>query len=347
MSITSRDVARLAGVSQPTVSRALRGDPRVSAATRERVDRAVQALGYVPSEAGRSLVTRRTRRIGTVVTDLANPFYPHLVGPLHDELDRRGYQMTLFTERSDAKVATERLLDGSLDGVVLMTSTIDSMLPAELTRRGLPYVFLNRDSGDGGGDAAVVDNALGGKLAAELVAGLGHRHIGAIFGPEDTTTGRERETGFRFALADHGLALRAEAVRHGPFEFATGHGLLPEVLAARPRPTALFCGSDAIAIGALNAALGAGVRVPEDLTVIGFDDIPMASWEAFRLTTVSHDLTEMAAGAARLLVGRIEGGEQPEEAPGAPAVSVGKRGGRRVVSVPRLAERGTHAPPSA
>ncbi|QFR96656.1 LacI family DNA-binding transcriptional regulator [Streptomyces tsukubensis] len=335
MTITSRDVARLAGVSQPTVSRALRGDARVSAATRERVTRAADALGYVPSEAGRSLVTRRTRRIGTVVTDLANPFYPHLVGPLHDELERHGYRMMMFAERSDSKVATERLLDGSLDGVVLMTSKIDSMLPAELTRRGLPYVFLNRESGDGRGDAAVVDNHLGGRLAADLVAGLGHRHIGGIFGPQDTTTGRERELGFRLALAEHGLAVQAGAVRHGPFDFAAGHALLAEVLAATPRPTAVFCGSDAIAIGALNAALGAGLRVPEDLTVIGFDDIPMASWEAFRLTTVSHDLVEMAAGAARLLIGRIETEEARDEG----------EGPRRVVSVPRLVERGTHAGP--
>lgn len=333
MTITSRDVARLAAVSQPTVSRALRGDERVSAATRERVVRAAEALGYVPSEAGRSLVTRRTRRVGTVITDLANPFYPHLVGPLHDELERHGYRMMMFAERTDSKVATERLLDGSLDGVVLMTSTIKSVLPAELARRRLPFVFLNRDGGDDGGDAAVVDNALGGRLAADRTADLGHRRIGALFGPQDTTTGRERELGFRLALADRGLSLAPDAVRHGPFDFATGHSGLTDLLAADPRPTAVFCGSDAIAIGALNAALGAGVRVPEELTIVGFDDIPMASWEAFRLTTVSHDLTEMAEGAARLLIERIESAE-------------GADGDvRRVVSQPHLVERATHGPP--
>lgn len=341
MTITSHDVARLAGVSQPTVSRALRGDARVAVATRERVARAAEALGYVTSEAGRSLVTRRTRRIGTVVTDLANPFYPHLVGPLHDELEQRGYRMMMFAERSDSKMSTARLLDGSLDGVVLMTSKIDSALPAELTRRGLPFVFLNRDSGEGSGDAAVVDNELGGRLAAELVADLGHRRIGGIFGPQDTTTGRERELGFRLALAERGLAVQADAVRRGPFDFATGHALLTEALTADPRPTAVFCGSDAIAIGALNAALAAGLRVPHDLTVIGFDDIPMASWESFRLTTVSHDLGAMVRGATRLLLERIEqesadGTPLPVEAPA-----------RRVVSVPHLVERGTHAPPPA
>ncbi|MFD7924215.1 LacI family DNA-binding transcriptional regulator [Streptomyces sp. NPDC059740] len=345
MTITSRDVARLAGVSQPTVSRALRGDARVSAATRERVQRAAQALGYVTSEAGRSLVTRRTHRVGTVVTDLANPFYPHLVGPLHDALEGHGYRMMMFAERSDAALASERLVDGSLDGVVLMTSTIDSALPAELTRHGMPFVFLNRDVGEGSGDAAVVDNTLGGRLAATLVADLGHRHVGGIFGPPDTTTGREREYGFRLALAERGLAVAADAVRHGPFEFETGHRLLAEVLAARPRPTAVFCGSDAIAIGALNAALAAGVRVPQELTVVGFDDIPMASWESFRLTTVSHDLKEMVAGATRLLLDRIEAARAPEDSG---AREQGPRSApRRVVSVPHLVERGTHGPPPA
>ena len=126
MAITSRDVARLAGVSQPTVSRALRGDPRVAAETRARVESAVAALGYVPSEAGRNLVTRTAKRIGIVVSDLTNPFYPHLIGPLHDALEDHGYRMMVFTEPSDSQVSVEQLVDGSVDGVVLLTSDVGS-----------------------------------------------------------------------------------------------------------------------------------------------------------------------------------------------------------------------------
>ncbi|WDV31739.1 LacI family transcriptional regulator [Streptomyces sp. AD16] len=166
MAITSHDVARLAGVSQPTVSRALRDDPRVSRATREKVRRAAASLDYVPSEAGRTLSTRATRRVGVIVTDLANPFYPHVVAPLHDELERLGYRMMLVTERSDEAVAGERLLDQSLDGVVLATATTDSRLPALLERRGTPHVFLNRDTGRPGDFASVVDNEGGGRLVA-------------------------------------------------------------------------------------------------------------------------------------------------------------------------------------
>ncbi|GLZ15557.1 LacI family transcriptional regulator [Actinomadura sp. NBRC 104425] len=328
MGITSRDVARLAGVSQPTVSRALRGDPRISAETRRKVKEAAEALNYVPSEAGRSLSTRSTKRIGVLVTDLTNPFYPHLVAPLHDELERLGYRMMLFTERSDEVIASERLLDRSIDGVVLTTTTLDSGLPAELRRRRLPFVYLNRESGTPA-DAAVVDNRHGAGLVARELAGLGHTRIAGIFGPDETSTGRDREYGFRLALAEVGVGLPEERVRRGPFEYATGRDALTELLTVDPRPTAVFCGNDVIALGALDAALQAGVRVPDELTVIGFDDIPMASWTAFQLTTVRHDLHGMARAAARLLVARITTPDADLE---------------RVVYTPELILRRTHAP---
>ncbi|MFZ3561933.1 MULTISPECIES: LacI family DNA-binding transcriptional regulator [unclassified Streptomyces] len=307
MAITSHDVAKLAGVSQPTVSRALRDDPRVSLATREKIKRAAQALNYVPSEAGRTLSTRSTHRVGVIVTDMTNPFYPHVVAPLHDELERLGYRMMLLTERSDEAVAEEKLLDQSLDGVVLATATTDSRLPALLERRGMPYVFLNRDTGRPGDFASVVDNEGGGRLVAQELVGLGHRRIAGVFGAANTTTGRDRELGFRLALADAGIGLPDDRVVRGAFEYETGYAALPSLLDAAEPPTAVFCGNDVVAIGVLNAAIAAGVKVPDDLTVIGFDDLPMAAWEVFRLTTVRHDLGELAFQAARLLARRIAG----------------------------------------
>jgi len=324
--ITSHDVARLAGVSQPTVSRALRGDPRVALATREKVVRAASTLGYVRSEAGRGLVTRSSFRVGIVVADLANPFFPHLIGPLHDELGVLGYRTMVFTERPDAPIAAEQLLDGAIDGVVLATSLLDSPLPEELGRRGLPFVFLNRAT-DGEGDASVVDNEAGGELVAARMVEMGHRRIGGIFGPANTSTGRDREVGFRRGLAAAGVSLDEEVVRRGPFEFSTGFGGMVELL--RSEVTAVFCGNDVIAFGALDAARRAGVGVPSAVSVVGFDDIPMAAWEAFRLTTVGHDLRGMAVAAARLLVERISGGGPV----------------RRVVLEPRLVERATLMPP--
>lgn len=332
MAITSRDVARLAGVSQPTVSRALRGDPRVATDTRIRVENAVAALGYVPSEAGRSLVTRVTKRVGIVVSDLTNPFYPHLIGPLHDTLEEHGYRMMVFTERSDSQVSIEQLVDGSVDGLVLLTSNVGSTLPAELTRRRIPFVFLNRETGEGMGDAAVVDNQLGGRIAAARLTELGHRCIGGIFGPTDTSTGRDREMGFRLALADKGIGLAPELTKRGPFEFDTGYHSMLELLKLPERPTAVFCGNDVIAIGAINAATAHGVRIPEDVSLIGFDNIPMAAWPVFQLTTIGHDLNKMAAAAAKLLVDRLRG---DDESPS-----------RRIVLEPHLIERSTAIPAS-
>lgn len=329
MAITSHDVAKLAGVSQPTVSRALRDDPRVSLATREKIKRAAQALNYVPSEAGRTLSTRSTHRVGVIVTDMTNPFYPHVVAPLHDELQRLGYRMMLLTERSDEAVAEEKLLDQSLDGVVLATATTDSRLPALLERRGMPYVFLNRDTGRPGDFASVVDNEGGGRLVAQELVGLGHRRIAGIFGAANTTTGRDRELGFRLALADAGIGLPDDRVVRGAFEYETGYAALPALLDAAEPPTAVFCGNDVVAIGVLNAAIAAGVKVPDDLTVIGFDDLPMAAWEVFRLTTVRHDLSELAFQAARLLARRIAGEVDAD--------------GERLVLPTQFVPRATHA----
>lgn len=331
MSITSHDVARFAGVSQATVSRALRGDARVSQATQDRVRRAAEALNYVPSEAGRSLSTRTTRRIGVLVSDLGNPFYPHLVGPVHDELEQRGYRMMLLAERSDDALATERLLDHSIDGAVLTTTTTGSGLPDALRRKELPFVFLNRVDGRDGADAAVVDNERGGRIAAEELIGLGHRAVGLLGGSAETSTGREREQGFVAGLADGGIPLPANRIRRGPYDFGTGYQGLSELLAADPSITAVFCGNDVVAIGAYNAALRTGIRIPDELTLVGFDDLPMASWEAFALSTIRYDLQAMAKAAARLLVDRLTG-EAPEAA-------------QRFVVQPEFVPRGTHAAP--
>lgn len=306
MSITSHDVARLAGVSQPTVSRALRGDPRVASATRQRVHEVAAELGYVASELGRSLSTRRTHQIA-MVADFRNALYPSLVEPLHDRFAEQGLRMVLLAERGDDGRTYERLLDRSVDGVVLTTTLIGSSLSKGLSDKGVPFVELNRLSGRRKVDGVTADNVRGASAMARLLIGSGHRRIAAIFGSSETSTGRDREAGFRAALTEAGLELPQSRIARGGFGFADGERGLAALLSGRHRPTALFCAGDLVAIGALNQARRLGLSVPGDIAIVGFDDIEMAGWPAFDLTTARIDLTGMAIAAADLLVERLGG----------------------------------------
>ena len=306
MSVTSHDVARLAGVSQPTVSRALRGDGRIADATRARIEQAAAELGYVPSEPGRSLSTRSTHQIA-MVADFENPLYPTLVGPLHDRFAEHGYRMVLLAERGDDQVTYARLLDRSVDAAVLTTTLMDSSLSQMLLDRRLPFVELNRRSGLSGATSLTADNAGGAASCAELLISLGHRRIGAVFGPDRTSTARDRESGFRNALTAAGLALADDHVSRGGFAYEDGARGFAEIMSAPTPPTAIFCGNDMVAVGALNQALSMGIDVPGDVSIVGFDDLEIASWPCFRVTTVRVDLASMARAAAEALVNQLRG----------------------------------------
>ena len=311
MAVTSRDVARLAGVSQPTVSRALRDDPRVSGETKRRVRQAADLLGYVPSEAGRALSSGRTRRIGLLVTDLANQFYSQIIAPVHLELEGMGYQLMLQTESADNDTVTERLIANGLDGVILATTTVDSVAPVRLRDRGLPFVYFNRTASLVDADAAVVAPAAGFSAAVSRVAALGHRRIGAVLGPGNTSTAQSREIALRSALADAGLGLDPLYVRRSPFDTTAGDEATASLLALPTPPTVIFCGNDVVAYGALNAARRVGARVPDDVSIIGFDDLPAASWPIIELSTIAYDFVAMAREAAGLITRRIEHRDAP------------------------------------
>jgi len=327
---TSHDVALEAGVSQPTVSRALRGDPRVTDATRRRVLQAADRLGYVTSDRGRSLSTRRTSRIGVVVEDLDNPFYLELLDVLHERLERADVRMIVLTPQRNDPERVERLVDGSIDGAILTTTHLDSPIPAQLRSRRFPFVLLNRTVDDPAYASCAVDNRAGAIRLAEETLRAGHRAIAAVFGPETTSTGRDREAGIRAVLADAGVPLPAERTRRGRFTFESGHRGCAELLAARDRPTAVLCANDVVAFGAINAARGLGLAVPDDVSITGFDDIAMAAWEVFRLTTVRQDLRRMAETAVDLVLGLVD---DPQAEP------------ERIVLPADLVPRATLAPP--
>jgi LacI family transcriptional regulator len=302
----------------------------VSEQTRSRVLAAVDKLGYVPMRSGRSLATRRNGRVGIVAGELTNPYFATLVAPLHRILARFGYGTILLTDDNDGDFDPGALHDGSLDGVLLATSLLGSPIAAELSRRGVPFVLVGREVSGLEHFACVFDNYDGSRQVANLMLDLGHDRVGAILGSSDTSTARDRELGFRDALADRGTSLPSTAVARGEFTFAHGYQSLLELMTLPTPPTGVFCANDVIAIGALNAAQKLGVEVPDQLSIVGFDDIAMSAWELFDLTTVRLDFGVIAEYACQLLVERMT------------AETATSR--KHVIPV-SLTLRGTHGPP--
>jgi LacI family transcriptional regulator len=306
---TSHDVAELAGVAQSTVSRALSGDPNISEKTRVRVTDAARRLNYSPNVIARSLITRRTNRVGVFISDITNPFYPELVEGLEREFAELGYDIIIFSDGATRTTRdhVEHFLGSTIDGFVFTSAELGFPLTERLAAAEAPTVFLNRHIDDDRFDRVVSDNAGGGRLAGELLVQLGHTRIAQISGPPQTSTARDRDAGFGTSLAELGVEFDRRHHRHGPYAHETGFEGCRSLLAQDPPPTAIFCGNDVIALGAWDAAVSAGLDIPRDLSVIGFDDILVGSWSAIGLTTVRQPLREMACGSAGFLVGRLEG----------------------------------------
>jgi LacI family transcriptional regulator len=217
----------------------------------------------------------------------------------------------LQTESSDSGRVAERLIANSLDGVLLATTTSTSVLPVRLRDRRIPFVYFNRTTDAVEADSATVDPRAGLTELAEEIVALGHRRIGAIFGPINTSTAAERERAIRSALEVHDLGIPGELSVRGPFDFDTGYRGTQQLLGLAKPPTVIICGNDVVALGALNAARELGVDVPARVSVVGFDDLPQAAWALVRLATVNYDLQAMARKAASLLVARIEEPDNP------------------------------------
>jgi LacI family transcriptional regulator len=310
MSVTSRDVARAAGVSQATVSRVLNGERRVADETRARVVAAMERLRYTPNAVARGLVTSRTDLVGVVVSDIVNPFYPQFLETIHRELAR--HDMRVVFSNGDRKPSDEQaatLMEQRVDGIIFTSVQLDSKVPAQLVTQRFPFVLANRYVDGVDCDLVDGDNEGGARLAAEHLLERGHRRIGVILGHSQASTSRDRFGGFRDRLLAEGVEIDDELLRSGNFSYEAAYGEALDLLGQDHRPTAVFCVNDLTALAVLNAARRLRVRVPTQLSVIGFDDIELASWEAFELTTVRQPLSEMARTAVDLLTQRIEAPE--------------------------------------
>ena len=327
--VTSRDVAQVAGVSQATVSRVLRDAGPVKAETRARVLEAAAQIGYQPNALARAMRTRRSGTVGVVVSHLTNPFYPELIEALNTELGAAGCRMALWTSAGPGQdAALEAIRQGVLDGVLFTAATAKSAALREAMRSGAPAVTLNRAIPGWHCDQVVSDNRVGGQRIARYFAAAGHRRVGYIGGPALPSTSADREKGYLSGLSAVGLSLPEAHRRSGDFSYQRGRNAMRELLSLSRPPTAVFCVNDLTALGALDGARSLGRAVPDDVWVVGYDDIPMASWDAFDLTTVRQPTGEMARIAVQLLLSRVA---EPTAAP------------RRVTMPAELVVRGTTA----
>jgi LacI family transcriptional regulator len=304
--VTSRDIAQQAGVSQATVSRVLQGSSRVSPATRERVLAAMQEADYRPHAAARAMKTRRSGTVGVVVADITNPFYPELLDAVTHALDQAGQRMILWNSAGPGEhSALEAIREGSVDGLLFTTVTRESAPLKEALLHEEPVVLLHRGLDSPECDQVVSDNVAGGRTVADYLVGSGHERIGFLRGPDLPSTAVQREQGFRRRLAELGVALRPALVGQAEFRHDTARTLMRSLLRRAEPPTAVFCANDLTAFGAIDGALSLGARVPEDVWIVGYDDIAMAAWDAFDLTTVRQPIADMARTAVRFLVERI------------------------------------------
>lgn len=310
--VTSWDIANEAGVSQTTVSRVLNGDARVADATRERVLAVIERLGYTPNAIARGLVTSRTNLVGVAITDIVNPFYPELVEAIAGQLVEHGLRMVFSnTGLAPDGIYTRELLEQRVDGIVFTSALLDSEAVGRLAARRFPIVLANRYVEGVECDAVTGDNVAGARAAAEHLLELGHRRIAVLAGHPGSSTSRDRKLGFEQRLAEEGLELEPGLVRPGGYTHEQAYAQTLELLQVGRPPTAVFCLNDVMAFAALNAARRLGVRVPAEVSIVGFDDIRMAAWEGFELTTVRQPLSDMARMSVDLLAHRIETPEAP------------------------------------
>lgn len=303
---TSRDVALRAGVHQSTVSRALDPAGSVAATTRARVVTAARELGYTPDAIARGLITRRTALVGILVAGLGSPFQPYVLEKLVQALASHGLRPLVFAvpPGKDVDDLLPTALEYRPDALIVTSASLSSERVEWCARQGTPVVLFNRIATGDAASAVCCDNLAGGRMVADLLLDTGGRRFAYLAGNADSSTNRDREAGFVGRLRERGVALVAR--EQGSYAYEDGHAAALRLLLGDDPPDALFCASDILALGARDAARGLGVRVPDDLAIVGFDDIPMAGWPPYDLTTVRQPVDLMVDAALAAVLARGE-----------------------------------------
>jgi LacI family transcriptional regulator len=311
--VTIADVARKAGVSLTTVSHVLSSRRHVAPATREKVLAVVAELDYRPNELARSMVTQRTSTIALIVPDITNPFYPAMARGLQDVLAPAGYYGLVVNTDGDAEVeraTLDQMITRRVDGIGFAGyyRHLDQMRPA--VDAGIPVVLLGGSTPQAGVDTVTTDDLGGARQATRYLLEKGHRRIGIITGPSGGGPAAERVAGYRLALSAEQLPAEDELLVRVPFSREGGARGMARLLDLRPRPDAVVCTNDIVAIGALDTARERGFDVPGDIAVVGYDDIDAAALVSPRLTTMVNPAREQGRACARLLLHRLNDEEQ-------------------------------------
>jgi DNA-binding LacI/PurR family transcriptional regulator len=326
--VTLRDLARDLDLSVATISRAFHEGAAIAGETRREILERASELGYRPNPMARSLITKRTHIAGIVAADITNPFYPEVLNNLTEKLQTIDMNVMLVSaspSRSSDE-ALQILLRYQPDIAILLAATLPSAAADDCRAAGTPVIFFNRYASDGHSWAVTCDNVRGGRQIADHLIERGHKHLAYVAGRPDASTTVDRWKGFHGRAIRRGLAapVREEA---GAFSYQAGYAAALRLLARRPRPDAIFGANDIVALGVMDAARREfGLSIPDDLSVVGFDDIPMAAWPPYSLTTLRQPTSEMIGGTVELVQRLVRRPSDPPE----------------VIRIPgKLIERGT------
>ena len=332
--VTIKDVARAAGVSVGTASQALRESPAVREETRRRVRAVAARLRYQPSALARGLVTRRTHTVGLLISDISNPFFIRAVRAIEDSAQENGYNVILCNTDEDPAKETQYLrvlIEKRVDGIILATTAGSLQAVRDVRWRRIPLVLFDRELPRVATDTVKVDSVLGGRLATDHLLSLGHRRIAIIHGPVVRSTGAERLQGYLSALREAGVRPDPALIREGNFKADSGRVLAHHLLELSPPPTALFCTNNLMTVGALQTLGERGVRIPQDLSLVGYDDMEWWTLTHPPLTTVGQPVYELGREAMRLVLAQIQ--------------TPGRRRPQRVILKPELILRDSCGPP--
>jgi LacI family transcriptional regulator len=303
------DVAKHAGVSPMTVSRVMRNDGAVSDAMRERVERAVAEVGYVPNAVARSLRASRSDTIALVVTDMTNPFFTTLAHGVESAANDAGLALLLANSReseAEERRLIRALLQRRVDGICFVPAGDGTATVRDALENETPVVVLDRRPKGRSADVVRADSLGGARRMGELLVALGHRVTAVLSGPVGVSTADDRVRGFRDAMTGE-PGVRPPRVYRGAYSVQSGAAMARKAIAANPRPTALFAANNFIAIGVLHALEELGVRVPEDVAVVGFDDLPQEIVIFPFLTVIAQPAFEMGRRGVELLTDRMAG----------------------------------------